>query len=256
MAVNVDKVYQRVLAIANKEQRGYITPQEFNLFANQAQMTIFEQYFYDMNFFARKPGATNTSAYSDMLEVLDEKISELSCSFYSLTDGLYQSYSTGTQGTAQALPPDLYRLGTVWYYWDNDYIEAEYIPQNEFRYYANSSLARPANDQPIYTRDKDGIKVWGQNTTTARIIQRNTNVLIDYVKIPGYTTDAVNWGYTEINGAALYNSTSSKDFQLHVSEEVELVNKILQLAGVAIKDPVVAQTGAQQDAMKVQQEKI
>ena len=31
MAVNVDKVYQRVLAIANKEQRGYITPQEFNL---------------------------------------------------------------------------------------------------------------------------------------------------------------------------------------------------------------------------------
>ncbi len=81
-------------------------------------------------------------------------------------------------------------------------------------------------------------------------------MLIDYVKIPGYTTDAVNWGYTEINGAALYNSTSSKDFQLHVSEEVGLVNKILQLAGVAIKDPVVAQTGAQQDAMKVQQEKI
>ena len=41
MAVSVDTVYQRVLAIANKEQRGYITPQEFNLFANQAQMDIF-----------------------------------------------------------------------------------------------------------------------------------------------------------------------------------------------------------------------
>ena len=49
MAVNVDTVYQRVLALANKEQRGYITPQEFNLLANQAQMTIFEQYFYDKN---------------------------------------------------------------------------------------------------------------------------------------------------------------------------------------------------------------
>ena len=43
--VNIDTVYQRVLAIANKEQRGYITPQEFNLYANQAQMDIFEQYF-------------------------------------------------------------------------------------------------------------------------------------------------------------------------------------------------------------------
>ena len=29
--VNIDTVYQRVLAIANKEQRGYITPLEFNL---------------------------------------------------------------------------------------------------------------------------------------------------------------------------------------------------------------------------------
>ena len=32
--VNIDTIYQRVLATANKEQRGYITPQEFNLFAN------------------------------------------------------------------------------------------------------------------------------------------------------------------------------------------------------------------------------
>ena len=52
--VNVDTVYQRVLALANKEQRGYITPQEFNLFANQAQMETFEQYFYDVNQYVRR----------------------------------------------------------------------------------------------------------------------------------------------------------------------------------------------------------
>ena len=38
--VNIDNVYQKVLVLANKEQRGYITPQEFNLFANQAQLEI------------------------------------------------------------------------------------------------------------------------------------------------------------------------------------------------------------------------
>ena len=47
--VSVDRVYQKVLAIANKEQRGYITPQEFNLFADHAQKEIFEQYFYDLS---------------------------------------------------------------------------------------------------------------------------------------------------------------------------------------------------------------
>ena len=49
MAISVDTVYQRVLALANKEQRGYITPQEFNLLANAAQMAIFESYFYTKN---------------------------------------------------------------------------------------------------------------------------------------------------------------------------------------------------------------
>jgi len=73
MAVSVDTVYQRVLAIANKEQRGYITPQEFNLLANQAQMEIFEQYFYDINQFERvRP---NNTEYSNPLHILEEKIS-------------------------------------------------------------------------------------------------------------------------------------------------------------------------------------
>ena len=54
--VSIDRVYQRVLVLSNKEQRGYITPQEFNILANQAQMDIFEQYFYDLNQFKRLNG--------------------------------------------------------------------------------------------------------------------------------------------------------------------------------------------------------
>ena len=72
MAVNVDTIYQRVLAMANKEQRGYITPQEFNLFANQAQMEIFEQYFFDIATRGKAPG--DTGEYSDILNVLYERI--------------------------------------------------------------------------------------------------------------------------------------------------------------------------------------
>jgi hypothetical protein len=60
--ISIDTVYQKVLALANKEQRGYITPQEYNLFADHAQMEIFEQYFYDINHFNRAPG--NSTEYS------------------------------------------------------------------------------------------------------------------------------------------------------------------------------------------------
>ena len=71
--VNIDTVYQRVLAIANKEQRGYITPQEFNLFANQAQMDIFEQYFYDLKFLSRLPDLMIRYTYADMVDIITRK---------------------------------------------------------------------------------------------------------------------------------------------------------------------------------------
>jgi len=47
MSVSIDRVYQTVLTIVNKEGVAYIMPQEFNLYANQAQIEIFEKYFYD-----------------------------------------------------------------------------------------------------------------------------------------------------------------------------------------------------------------
>ena len=43
--ISIDAVYQKVLAFANKEQRGYITPQEFNLFADQAQKKYLSSIF-------------------------------------------------------------------------------------------------------------------------------------------------------------------------------------------------------------------
>ncbi len=49
MAVSVNTVYQTVLYILNKEQRGYITPAEFNSLAEQVQDEIFNSYFPDGN---------------------------------------------------------------------------------------------------------------------------------------------------------------------------------------------------------------
>ena len=102
MAVSIDTVYQRVLAIANKEQRGYVTPQEFNILANQAQMDIFEQYFYDKNQFLRQPG--NDTTYSDMIDLLDEKI--------DIFEKYRQTVVLGSNGIATM--PDYYRMGELY----------------------------------------------------------------------------------------------------------------------------------------------
>lgn len=227
MAVSVDTVYQRVLAILNKEQRGYVTPQEFNLFANQAQLDIFEQYFYDINQFGRMHG--NDTEYSDMLSVLNEKINIFE------TNG-NMTYSSNYWST----PSDLYRLGTIIY----NNIEAERVNANEYLYINASPLTKPTNDRPIFVASTSGYKVYGASELTS-------GVSCNYIKKPA----TVAWGYNTVSGQALYNASNSTNFELHPSEETELVFKILQLAGLSIKELQVYQIGNQMEAQNTQQEK-
>ena len=73
--VNVDTVYQKVLALANKEQRGYITPQEFNLLADKAQLEIINDYFHKIKMGHAKP--KNQTESSDEIEMVREKMNFL-----------------------------------------------------------------------------------------------------------------------------------------------------------------------------------
>jgi len=161
MAVNIDTVYQRVLAIANKEQRGYITPQEYNLFANQAQMSIFEQYFYDINQFDRIPG--NEHPYSDMLTLLEEKISIFKKRNQPVT--ITSQYGDGV------LPTDMYRLGTVLRFslpnvTGSTAAEIEEVSDEEYMYYSASPLAAPSKYRPVYIRNSaTTIKLYPNATT-------------------------------------------------------------------------------------------
>jgi hypothetical protein len=40
----INEVRNTVMAILNKDNNGYVTPEEFNLFAKQAQLELFEEY--------------------------------------------------------------------------------------------------------------------------------------------------------------------------------------------------------------------
>ena len=269
MAVNVDTVYQRVLALANKEQRGYITPQEFNLFADHAQMEIFEQYFYDLNQFKRASG--NQSEYSDIVSIIKDKISM----FEHWQLGSYNITVANKYGDCIAFDtdiPDLYRLGeiSVNYPAVGKSGVCEQLTPKEFVIRNKSKLTRHTEDRPVYVkRDLQGqlrIKIYpypktvgfvdsngdavpdGSDITTAT---NKAGIAADYIRKP----KKPNWAYVVVNNKPLYNSTSSQDFELHASEETELVYRILALAGVAIEKPQLTQLGAQLTGAQIQQEK-
>jgi hypothetical protein len=225
--VNVDTVYQRVLALANKEQRGYITPQEFNLFANQAQMDIFEQYFYDLNQFKRIPG--NDSIYADMTDIIEEKISHFK------TGPIVSSY--------EDLVPDSYRITDVSF---SGKI-AEEIRCEDLHKTQNTPLTKATRNRPIWYR-KEGKMYWEPQPPSL------TNASINYIRKP----NDVNWTYIVVGEKALVNNSASagyKDFELHPSEETKLVIKILGLAGITLKDPALYQIAGAEDNKNIQQEK-
>ena len=248
MAVSVDTVYQRVLALANKEQRGYITPQEFNLFADQAQMDIFEQYFYDINQFGRAPG--NNTEYSDMLTLLEEKIAIFE------KDNVAMSALAGGTATA-TLPTDVnfYRLGTVFYNNGSNLVRIEKVKAKEVELMNQTALYVPTSARPVYVRKNETQIIVHPTSSTPSYTHNpgNGNVNCNYIAKPA----TPKWTYTVVVGKALHNSTAGdiQNFELHESEEERLVIKILQLAGISIKDTLLIQTASAAESSNVQQEK-
>ena len=243
--VNIDTVYQRVLTIANKEQRGYITPQEFNMLANQAQMDIFEQYFYDLNQFDRI-GSINETIYADTVDILQEKIDH----FEKFRQAVDMSNGAGV-----GILPDYYRMGALYYKKNNRYYEIENVEQNEHHVYLGSPLTNPTATRPIYVRYSGAGD--NQQNREQRIqiypITITSNVQCNYIARP--TT--VRWGYTIVNDKALYNPAAAytTHFELHEAEERDLVIKIFALAGVTIKAIDVSQYGTQDDIKQTTEEK-
>jgi len=71
----IDKVRQTVMYVLNKDNNGYITPDEFNKYADMAQNEIFQEYFGRYNDYKNKMkmGRVN-SGYADIVKQMEQAI--------------------------------------------------------------------------------------------------------------------------------------------------------------------------------------
>ena len=75
----INSVRKTVMSILNKNNYGYITPDDFNLYAKQAQLDIFDDYFYDYNYQINKENArASGTGYADIRKGYEEVIDGLS----------------------------------------------------------------------------------------------------------------------------------------------------------------------------------
>ena len=212
--VAVDNVYRTVLNILNKESRGYITPSEFNTLAKQAQTEIFEQYFTTQ--YRIQQGPMSDGDYSDLLRNVEEKIT-----FFDNTSDVL----TRVEQIAQ-YPDDFYRLGTTFTEANSTHVTE--VSHKDVLYINKAPLTAPTANQPVYTRHEGGIRVYPDNI----------DVRMVYVRIPATPM----WVGTTFNGQLIEGN--SAPFELHPSEEPELVAKILAYSGVIVRAADVVQAAA------------
>jgi len=230
--VSVNTVYRTVLLILNKEQRGYLTPDEFNKTATQVQLEIFNEYFEDLNQQLRVP--ENDNEFANRVKNLEEKISP----FLSTSNAL--PYSAGSFSVANI--PNFYKIGTVIY---NEEKEVQYVQPNELLELNLSPLTKPSTYWPVYDYRWPLIYVYPktiQSGLTCTYIRQPADPLWNFTSSP----PSYQYVFNPSTYDPVSNPAGSTNFELHPTEQVNIITRILLYSGVIIKDPQVVQLAAQQ----------
>ena len=247
MAINVNTVYRTVLSLVNREQRGFLTPDQYNRLARMAQLDLFEKAFFDYNrYLTRQETSKINDEYANLAKAtkekkdpvqayLDRKATKEKIDVFSTSSTL--TFSSGIA----AVPSDFYKC--IMISTSTRGLEVQEIQKSDLPQINSSKLTAPSASYPIYYKQGANINIFPTTISSATL---------DYLIKP---TDPI-WAFTVggTYGDMAYASGSSTNFQLHDSEEVPLIIKILAYSGVTIKDPTVIQVAKQEEVQKINQE--
>ena len=327
MASIINTVRATVLSIANKNNYGYITPNDFNLYAKQAQLDIFEDYFYQYNSWIVKQNArVSGTDYADIVKNLVEVIDSFSSTkglvnkgvnLFDLPDdyylidkinyypnitatgtitfgstgttlidsaanfvsggqvssgqlvintssgGLYSGASafvvSGDSETQLTISSNNFLTGS---FEGTSYsilstkgiTEIERVSQNKIFYLNSTPLTAPGLLFPAYVLGgANSVNTGNTITVYPDSIVNDGTVVSQYIRYP----KDPNWTYTTLTaGEPLFDesATDYQDFELPLSDQVNLINKILQYAGMSIRETTLTQFGQAQEKMDGDQE--
>jgi ABC-type transport system substrate-binding protein len=225
--MNVNDMYRICQFAINKAQNGYLTPSEFNLVINQAQISYqdyllgeFQQYQY-----GRPQARVNYSQNEDIRQRLTPLIAQATLA------------PNSTSGIA-AYPTDFLQVDAMW---EADGVRrVRFVPQDSLYSYYNSEID-PIISNPIYLLQNDQFQFYPKN-----IASISGNPKISYVK----SAPDIIWGYTTVSGRPVYNptpynpSTQPNGSQQPVWYDVdilEIITRALKLIGLNLQDGMVEQ---------------
>ena len=246
--VSVQQVYETLKDLANKDQKGFITPAVFNNFAGVAQINIYNELFQELvkakqiqrqNFDPGRDKSVRKQATEDLSVFI---VSDLEIT---------------SEDTIFLKPVNLSKIISISTSESNragvDYVSGRYTRhQVELVYDAEkidriltSNLSTPTEDFPVALIAQD-IEVFPSTIDKIRVTYYRRPGSVD---INGDATNAQpTYASVMLMGSEQFNANSSLNFMLPPHYTTELVMEMAKLIGVRLRDPNLAGFAAQEEA--------
>ena len=195
--MTIDEIYKFVQFMANKEQRGFIKPSEFNMLAKRAQLDVLKDKV------GKVSPAGSVVGFKDSSQMYDE-----------LYPVMVFETSLTVSGDLFTLPADYLHFISLKY----GIKSVEVVSLGELHSRRNSSLLEPS-----------GIRVF-----TSGLLDSDTSseLKLTYIKKPSDP----NWAYSTVNNIEIYNSSNATQITLSDSTHKEIANRILGYIGVNLRE--------------------
>ncbi len=241
--ISINKTYEVVMFLLQKNNYGAIPPSQFNAFAELAVYSIFEDLFYADNLDTLKKGNHLTnSQYADLKKIREEQID------------IYSIYSTPSNFIFDA-PSGLWKFMGTDFYRVTDLSLVNNVTKRktsievglktQLNYAVNSNINPPNLYFPEYVRIGEDFKVYPE------VITGNYVELL-YIRKP----KTPKWTYNIVAGNPMYNAGSSdkQDVDLHLSLYPKVVVKILQYAGLSLREMDIVQASEGEEVKIIQKQ--
>jgi hypothetical protein len=243
--VSINDVRETVLAICNKNNYGYISPDDFNLYAEQAQLDVFNEFMDRYNYYINLENQhTSGSDLADLAEGAREDIEMF------MTGGPLTFDAVGGAYSLFNAPDNWYHISTITYEYPTtgSFVEVAKGSRLDITRLVNSNLTAPTQTYPMYVMSEQASpnRLNGTIAIVPNSIDNTANVQSIYIRYP----KKPYWDFVNlVSGEPMFdpNSTLTQDFEVAADQESKLVDKILEKAGLSIRESEVYKTAAVND---------
>ena len=261
--ISVIDVYTTLVNYCNKDQKGFVTPTVFNSFASLAQKKIYNSFFSAVATakgvrLNQTDGSREFSAQKFIKEDLSRYIRKVRIGADSV--GSQYGYDSPADGPAPQSdsvyeivsssrydkPKDLARIISI----SNQYkIQAELVyNDDDINNILRSNLSRPSRNFPVALIGNQ-IELFPKTATSSN--GNNEVITLSYYRQPKscFAADTNNFSAGDIDydsepfisdsGQGLFDSQSSRNFDLPEHYKEELVMTLAQLIGIRLRDPML-----------------